>query len=521
MVKRIRPKYLGRAEWYHAELARRGVRLSKDARRMPIFMAAGSGSGKSRFLGRLLAWMYFISLGIPLVILDPHGVTIANFLDKLSRLPFTVSGKARERLWNRVSYVDMSGKLGQIVPFPLYYRQGSESLYEIAFRYIDVVRKIDPHLQSASIEGYNAFKTVGANLGMILAGLGHQITEAPQILRYPEGWTTRARSLLDVYGEDIRPVLNFLNTYENLKEGPRYRQAASFLNKINQFELDPVMRAMFGAGQPGIDWQEVVDKRQAVLLDFQHVTDPERRQFLMMWAYQYFMNFIKERGAGRHQPIGLIVDELAALFPLSGLVADQFASDLNEMINQIARNYSLYLTLATQELYQFSERLQKTLMSMTLIQGRTSDPDASEMLTRRLDRYDPYRVKHYENVWGSTMGMPVVVEQRPVYFTPEEQFILESYKYLDLKKFEFLVRLPRGEGDMSRRVQRMSIVGLDPGHFPNEGLIARAEALLMKRDGLPMEKALAEVRERQDPQKAVHGGIKADSVFPASGEVDL
>ena len=88
---------------------------------------------------------------------------------------------------------------------------------------------------------------------------------------------------------------------------------------------------------------------------------------------------------------------------MSGLVADQFAADLDEMINQIARNYSLYLTLATQELYQFSERLQKTLLSMTLIQGRTSDPDAAEMLTRRLDRYDPYLVKKYENVWMSDL----------------------------------------------------------------------------------------------------------------------
>ena len=53
------------------------------------------------------------------------------------------------------------------------------------------------------------------------------------------------------------------------------------------------MRAMFGLNQPGIDWNEVVDNRQVVLLDFQHVLDPERRQFLMMWVYQYFMNFVK------------------------------------------------------------------------------------------------------------------------------------------------------------------------------------------------------------------------------------
>ena len=151
---------------------------------------------------------------------------------------------------------------------------------------------------------------------------------------------------------------------------------------------------------------------------------------------------------------------------MSGLTADQFAADLDEMINQIARNYSLQLTLATQELYQFSERLQKTLMSMTLILGRTSDPESAAMLTQRLDRYNPYLVKKYENVWGSIGMHPTILEKRPVEFSSEEQLILHSYKYLNLKKFEFLVRMPRSEGDLTGGVHRISIAGLDPGQFP-------------------------------------------------------
>ena len=360
-----------------------------------------SGLAKSRFLGRLLSWQDFID-GVPLVILDPHGVTIDNFLDKLSRLPLTVPREIREKLWQRIRYVDMSGKLGYVIPFPLYYRLGNETLYTIAQRPIDVFGKIDPHLRTASIEGFNAFKRVGSNVGMLLTAMECQITEAANLLRSPDAWMRRAKRRLDEYGDELAPAVAFLAEYKELTDGAQHRLRASFMNKIDQFELDPTLRAMFGPNRPGIDWQEVVQKRQVILLDFRRVHDLERRQFLMMWVYQYFMSFIKERGPGRHQPISFIVDELAALFPLSGLVADQFAADLDEMINQIARNYSLYLTLATQELYQFSERLQKTLMSMTLIQGRTSDPEAADMLTQRLDRYDPYKVKKYENVWGSS-----------------------------------------------------------------------------------------------------------------------
>jgi hypothetical protein len=119
----------------------------------------------------------------------------------------------------------------------------------------------------------------------------------------------------------------------------------------------------------------------------------------------------------------------------------------------------------------------------------------------------------------SNLFGPFVVERRPVEFTTEEQSLLASYKYQDLKKFEFLVRLPQGEGDMRGGVTKVSIAGLDPGHFPNEELVGRARAMLMKRDGIPIATALAEIRARRDPQQAVHGGVKAAAI-PASGDAD-
>lgn len=497
------------------------VSLSDTARRMPVFVDAGPGSGKSRLLGRGFVWQDFMR-HTPGIVLDPHGVTIDNFLDKLTRLPENVPLELRQRLWNRIRYVDMSGGLDYVTPFPLYYRLGNESLFEIAQRFIDVVGKMDPNLQTASIEGWNAFKHVAGPVGMLLAATGAQITEAPGILRTPEAWFSRLRNAEEVYGSELVPVTAFLSQYTSKKETARPRLTASFLNKVDQFELDPAMRAMFGAQLPGINWQEVVDEGQMVLLDFRYVHDLERRQFLMMWAYQYLMSFIRHRGPGRHQPISLIVDELAALFTMSGVVAAQFAADLDEMINQVARNYSLWVTLATQELYQFDERLQKSLLSMTVIQGRTSDPESAAMLAQRLDRYDPYRVKKRENVWGSVMGFPGVLEKRPVEFSPEEQLILSSYQFMDLRQFEFLARLPQKEGDYTNGVQRFSIAGLDPGHFPDERLVAEARHLLAQRDGTPISAALAEIDARREIKKRVRSRNhkKETAAMPPSGELE-
>jgi len=95
------------------------------------------------------------------VILDPHGPTIDNFLDKILCLPQSY----QEQLWPRVLYVDLSGSDGWVVPFPLYYRLGNETLYEISQRYLDIVRKADPYLQTASVEGFNALWRIGTYTG--------------------------------------------------------------------------------------------------------------------------------------------------------------------------------------------------------------------------------------------------------------------------------------------------------------------------------------------------------------------
>jgi hypothetical protein len=129
---------------------RKLLMLPDKARNMGIHLVSGKGSGKSRVLGRVIGWQDFLR-GVPLVILDPHGPTIDNFLDKLTRLP----ADDQRRLWPRVLYVDMSGSYDQVIPFPLYYRLGNEKLYAISQRYLDVVRRLDPFLQTASVQGWN------------------------------------------------------------------------------------------------------------------------------------------------------------------------------------------------------------------------------------------------------------------------------------------------------------------------------------------------------------------------------
>ena len=463
--------------------------IPDKGRGMGIHIQGGKGSGKSRVMGRLIAWEDFIR-GTPMVIFDPNGPTIDNFLDKITRMPREI----QERLWPRVMYVDMSGQFGQVTPFPLYYRVGTESLYEISQRFMDVLRKLDPYLQTASVEGWNPLWRTGTYTGMILAALDFQITEADRLLNNPNYWERRFRDMLTAFPE-AEPAVAHIRELSKARDNVRTRRTESFLNKIAIFTLDPSMKAMFGSSSPGVDWNRVIQRRQTVLLDFRHEHDIERRQFKMMWAFNYFLDFIKRRGAGRHQPISLVIDELTSLFPDKALASEIFGRELDELINVIARNYRVWLTIAHQEPFQLAERLQKSLFTMgTQIMGSTSDWESALYLAKQFYRYDPYLVKKEELTgWGT----------RTVEYTIDEQDLLHSYTFTGLKRYQFWVRPALNEGMVGSHLYPVSIKNVDRGLYPNEELIKQARMLLMKHFGVPIDDVLREIEERVRQRKAL------------------
>jgi hypothetical protein len=140
----------GKKAWlYHART------IPASARVMGLYLLAGRGSGKSRFMGRVIALQDFMR-GIPQVIIDPVGGTIDNFLDKVARFLQYVPKSQHYRFWQRIRYVDFGSKdyKDYVVPFPLYYRLGTEqSLLDIAERYLQVILKSNPSLLNAQVQG--------------------------------------------------------------------------------------------------------------------------------------------------------------------------------------------------------------------------------------------------------------------------------------------------------------------------------------------------------------------------------
>src|ERR671914_516346 len=448
----------GKGTWLHTART-----LPASARVMGLYVLAGRGTGKSRLLGRKIASGDFLA-GIPQVIFDPVGGTIDNFLDKVTWFLHDFPQLEPGPIWERIIYVDMSGKDGVIVPFPLYYRLGTErSLLEIAERYLQTIIKSNPDLFRAQVMGWPPLHRIGDYSGIVLAALGYQITEAEDLLDHPEAWEAAGlfAKAEQVSPEAKRAVAYFRNKYIPMREADRARLNTPFLDKIFAFSLDPTFQAMFGATLPGINWDEVVRKKQTVLLDFRREQDEEMRRFKMLWAFDYLYSWIKTRGRQDANPFGIICDEFAHMTQKVVDATNPLAQDLDTFINVYMRQHTVWFTAAHQELYQIDEQLRNTLLSLgTYIIGGTSSMQSARDLADALYFRDPYRVKDYHVAHNPIhLNKDPIIE--PVYMPLEEQTELFAQRIKKLGRFQFLLRPAIAEGHIGSAVLPLTIRDLD------------------------------------------------------------
>src|SRR5918997_12529 len=450
----------GKGTWLHTART-----LPASARVMGLYLLAGRGTGKSRLLGRKIASGDFFA-GIPQVIFDPVGATIDNFLDKVTWFLHDYPQLEPGPIWDRIIYVDMSGKGGSLVPWPLYYRLGTErSLLEIAERYLQTIIKSNPALFQAQVMGWPPLHRIGDYSGIVLSALGYQITEAEDLLDHPEAWEAAglfARAE-QVSREAKRAVAYFRNKYIPMREADRARLTTPFLDKIFSFALDPTFQAMFGAPIPGINWDDVVRKKQTVLLDFRREQDEEMRRFKMLWSSDYLNSWIKIRGRSDANPFGVIIDEFAHMTQQVISGKNPLAQELDQFINVYMRQHTIWFTAAHQELYQIDEQLRNTMLSLgTYILGGTSSMAAARELADVLFSRDPWWVKYWHPVYGrNEWRVYGVIAEQPEFMPLEEQTELFAQRIKQLGRFHFLLRPAIAEGHIGSAVVPLTIQDID------------------------------------------------------------
>lgn len=463
-----------------------------------IFLTAPSGWGKSLLIGRHLAWSDFYN-DRPAIVFEPHGPSEDNFLHKFSYQKVDY----QQRNAHRIRIIDPSGSSGFATPIPLYYKMGNESLATIATRPLDLFLKADPDLASASVQGANALIEAGRNIGMLLVAMGCQPSEALSLLYQPADWKDRLQEALQAHPELEAAHLY----YQNLVGGKQRqqelrREAGTFLRKIGELSADSAAKAFYCASEPLIDWEEVVAERQIVFFDGRHLHGTREKLFFMIHCLDFVLSFVKQRGAGRHEPaLSIYIDELMSFFPMVGKAAEQLALDMDALINQYARNFGpLFLCIATQQLSQLTPhpQLLTALLGMpTQIHGGTDDPLTTDILADKFFRYKDDSYKRMENQWMmQPFGGPFIVDQRPIDHTIEEQRKLNGQKFRELQPFEFYARVPSREGAIVAPLQKLTIATMDPGIYTNRAVVDELRSLLLGREGIALSEVLEDIAER-------------------------
>lgn len=502
----------------------------------PLTVIAAPGTGKSRFLGRILVWHDLVT-GRPQAVIDPMKGTIVNVIDKCNdwaqdferrfwetyKQPLT-PGWIRFVEWqlhelvSRLVYVDMNGHGS----FPFYYRlNGDEELFESSQRIVEVFRRMDPALETASIEGFNALYRIAMYAGMILVALGLQITEAEDLVRRPEQWSQRFDQAIASYPQ-VRPAVQFFREFGTLRPDVRSRLAGSFLTKILAFSADPTLAAMVGTNNRTLNLQDVIDRKQTILLDFSSVHNAERRRLLLLWVCSELFLFAKSRGtAGRQTPFSIVIDEITQLLGYQQNGQSIIAVDYEEWVSVIARNRGVWLTSALQSLSQVGKQMGNALLQGNQIIGAIPNPEDARRIAEYHFQWDPYSVKKKTPVWmgiaskpfydpvpyqyrGTTFYMahvstettPTVIDYTTEEFSIDEQLQLLTQEIQHLPRFHFLVRASGIEGQIAAPLRMLDISNVDAGIYPDEERVAEACRRLTARSGFSPERALAEIQKR-------------------------
>jgi hypothetical protein len=189
---------------------------------------------------------------------------------------------------------------------------------------------------------------------------------------------------------------------------------------------------------------------------------------------------------------------------------------LDEFINVYMRNHHIYFYCAHQSISQLDAQLRNTLLSLgNYVFGRVALRSEARELADVLWKRDPFRVKHYRNVWGKYDSLGTfhassspahnpyfVLDREPEFLGLDDQLELNSQKLTDLGLWEFLFRPAEGEGEVGRSVYSISIANLvrdsETGtmQFPDPAVLALLRTQLAAHSGMPV-KALPAEQERR------------------------
>jgi hypothetical protein len=325
-----------------------------------------------------------------------------------------------------------------------------------------------------------------------------------------------------------------INKYAKLDANNTERVSSAYLTKLSLFDDDPMV-AMYSATKPSIDWDEVTYRRQVVLLDFRYETNKFKRRYKLLDCFTFIRDQVVRRELREKLPFSIIIDELPELYGLDAQADNKvFGAEIVKLVDQYSRNFNCWPTLLLQHSGQVDDRSLPSLLNCgTVAIGKINNFDQAEMLARTFYDVNPHLVKRFHftplqvggvftHIFGNRLrytSPPVyeMVPTNPVEYTPEEQIAMVASRFKKLGKFQFLVKISKGEGDVGE-MRFADFTNWDRGQWVDKVAVAKRRQWLLEQE-TPIEEALAEIEARRpSPQQPAITQDKLEMIQPEAEE---
>jgi len=316
-----------------------------------------SGSGKSTFL----AWiaLSLLRLGIPVLLIDPHGDLARLILGLLAASDFFKHPKSFERLY----FLDFARK--DAAPGFNVLRQEHIHNYKVAQNIVQSIHRAFPTSTSSTTALDNTIEYSA----FVLAECGAPIT---QLQRFLLDAPYRKSFLSRIKDQQIVQFFDF-----TFSDKVNATLIASTMRRLDLLTFSPTLRGSLGQKTNILNLRGMWDKHVSCLISLGGLSETEKRLLgclLLVAIEQAFLSRL-DLPPEKRSPVALIVDE-APLF------ISQDETSFTNILEQCRKAGATCTTFANQTLTQMSKGMLGSLQNALPIIFKAGTQDSSELASR-------------------------------------------------------------------------------------------------------------------------------------------
>ena len=366
-----------------------------------------SGSGKST----LLAWiaLSLLRLGVPVIMVDPHGDLARLCLHLLASTDFFKSPKGFEYL----HFIDFARP--DAAPAFNVLRQESSDNYKVAQNILEAIHRAFPSSSGTTA----ALDNTITYASFVLAENGVPLTK---LQRFLLDSSYRDSLLVKIKDQQIIQFFDY-----KFSDKVNSQLIDSTMRRLDLLTFSPTLRRCLGQRENRLNMRWLMDHKVSVLISLGGLTENEKRLagcLLMTSIEQAFLSRL-DLPPERRSPVSLIVDE-APLF------ISQDESSFTNILEQCRKAGATCTTFANQTLSQLSKGMIGSLQNALPIIMKAGTSDSSELASRF---YRPSKSAQEFDFFGFNHSSPGVFDG--VRNITEARMIFEG-----LARQEAIVMLP-------------------------------------------------------------------------------